>query len=512
MLGAQIFSLYFTKWHISRAAKQVLLSTLSLLFCLTNAHAQLTVDDGLPPGWENWEKACGQTGGLSACQNLGKIWVFGVERPINLTKASAYFYKGCEIYNDLDSCAMTIEYARDLEPNSVLYEKALNVGCLMKEFRYCIELYDEVRPSPILYKLSLGAACNAGDPDVCAVAAIKYNPGKTPRPGDPASDLKFSLKWAKRGCELKNAFSCKTVGKAYAGFLSKPPLLAKNTEVGLNWFRKACQLGDGGACMEIMDYATGNAKNLDVSDVINIAPNDIEMALKRGCDDYYPQMCIRAAIIYDAGKLNMTPDPKRAIKFAMAACYTDDKYYKGFKTPEYFKEHIRTNCNFAAHLTANAYEKTGKLTFDDILTAKRGCEFGSAEACYRQGRAEIVHERFSAGTASMGKSCDLGDKLACEWVSDNNKRIREEKEARLKRAAERRRARQAELEAQNKQRKSSTTTLSTYVSSYTPPSRSYLAPNTNRSFAPQESSAAIYNRVRVRTKLTYCNTGGTYGC
>lgn len=490
-----------------------ILAVISCFLCSSvNLYAQLTVDDGLPPGWENWERECGQPAGLSACQNLGKVWVFGVERPVDITKGTEAFFKACEIYKDLESCAITIEYARDQAPNPEIYEKTLNVGCRLREFRYCIELYDTVRPSPVMYKLSLGAACNAGDPDVCDVAAIAFNPRKKPGPNDPVPDVNFAVKWGKKGCELGSGYACKSVGQAYAGFLSREPSLPKNTQEGLLWFRKACQLKYGSACMEILDYATGSAQNLSPNDDVAISINDIEMALRYGCEDQFPQMCLKAASVYHTGKLNVPPRPQKAVKYAIAACYAEDKYYEGFRTPEFYKGHIREACDYAAALTADAYERTGELTFDDILTAKRGCEFGSALSCYQQGRSEIVHKRYEAGTASMHKSCKLGDSNACDWVASEAAREQKEKEARLARAAAQKKARQERLAEIAQQQNYSASTANSFSSSYTPPSRSYLAPNTNRSYAAQESSAAIYNRVRVQTRQTYCNTGGTYGC
>lgn len=508
----RIFFAVSVKGVIARFFVRILAAFLCLLFSSTVLYAQLTVDDGLPPGWENWESECGQSGGLDACQNLGKIWVFGVERPANISKGAEYFFKACEIYKDLESCAMTIEYARDQSPNPELYEKTLNVGCKLKEFRYCIELYGGVRPSPVLYKLSLGAACNAGDPDVCDVAAIAFNPNKKPALNDPAPDINFAVKWGKRGCELGSGYACKSVGQAYAGFLSKKPTLPKNTQEGLSWFRKACQLKYGSACMEIFDYATGSAQNLGRNDDVTISKDDIKMALKYGCEDQFPQMCLRAAGVYHTGELNMTPNPLKAVKYAIAACYAEDKYYEGFGTPDFYRGHIRKACDYAAALTAEAYGRTGELTFDDILTAKRGCEFGSALSCYQQGRSEIIHERYDAGTASMRKSCKLGDSNACDWVESEAARERKEREARLARAAAQEKARQDRLAQLSEQQNYSSNATTNYYSSYTPPSRSYIAPNTNRSYAAQESSAAIYQRVRVQTRQTYCNTGGTYGC
>ena len=253
MRDRKVSYFYFARAHSASLFFRAICVLFSLAFSVSFAAAQSNVDEGLPPGWQQWAADCGQTGQRDACYNEGLRHFWGAEgAPVDKAKAAHYFIIACK-YNDIDVCRQAIKITRDEFQHVQRYGKALDAGCLLGELSFCHEAFQFYSGYGKFKKFS------------AATVKAAFNPN-------------LALAYANAACQKGSVFGCTRLGRA---FNADPEQNLKgikpDSAKSMDGYMQACRLGSKEGCFFAF-YASSGEDGAPV----NVAVR--EAAMQIGCD------------------------------------------------------------------------------------------------------------------------------------------------------------------------------------------------------------------------------------
>jgi len=252
------------------------------------------------------------------------------------------------------------------------------------------------------YKL----ACSSGVARPCGILAILLESDKSK---GIKKDIKATIAYATRGCELEDGLSCSLLAQYY----KEGKLLAKDSGKAAFYDHKACKHGytlsckdesslkamyvmgcykmkDGDSCLALAQDLN-KKKNADIKEVFSL--------VKRGCDLGSGRSCALLSIMYWQG-MGTKQNYDKAFEFSQLSC--DMKEASGcFMLGTLYEKGIGREVDFP---------KAAKLY-------KIACDNGNTKGClslapmYSNGRGVLLDIDMSINL--IKKACQMGDQVGC---------------------------------------------------------------------------------------------------
>lgn len=431
------------------------------------ASAQRTVDDGLPPGWQDWARLCGEPGQFNACLNEGKRHFFGVGTAPDKRQAARFLTRACA-YSNKDTCSQAATIARDELQALDLYHGVLDTASGQGFATFCREGF--------------------------GFYASKLVEANYPRAFMTANfDGAKAIAFAERGCRIDDASSCLQLGVAHSPY---EPMglegIARDPDRSFASFMSACRLGNGNGCWFAFYENTG-LEGLPLDEDRRLE------ALEMGCAEKVEDLCrIGANLFMQAPGAGAAGEKALAVPFLIGGCKDEEEQFRAIM------------CSNAAALIVES-EPADPRVRDLALQA---CNLRDHSGCIILGNT-YLDDDVAASLYWFRQSCRLGFQGSCEWVEEyveEKRRYEAEMAEYWRRQTEQRRAWEEEVRerraAARRERRRARSSGPRYSSSSSS-TPSYMARSVPYSPPAMPSSSEIYRSVAATSTHNCIYTGGS---